>query len=362
MAQQPFFFPRVFGVRPCDNAISDATDLLSCLSLFLRGAGLALLLSLRLTAATLPELSVRGWTARDELPDDRVLDIIQDTSGFLYIATYAGVAQFDGVHFSSVSAPQLPTAGRTLAKVLCADPNGGIWAGLAKGTIVLLQREHGRAFSPVDGLPDDTPRSICPDGEGGVFVGFLNRGLARIHGNRVVRFTKDDGSEPTGRCCLCRDSRGTIWCSDANGLWEYSAGHFLRRADLGGFSELAAAADGGIWLGEPSRIWKFQAGQGYVVDIQIPEEFGELMALHEDQTGVLWVGIRNGRHGGLLRLADGALHPTGLALPEVTSAFGGCNFGSCASNNRPEMRRRIKFRVSRSMRSRVRGSCGVTGG
>jgi signal transduction histidine kinase/ligand-binding sensor domain-containing protein len=307
---------------------------------------LALLLSLPLTAATLPELSVRGWTARDELPDDRVLDIIQDTSGFLYIATYAGVAQFDGVHFTPISAPQLPTAGRTLAKVLCADPNGGIWAGLAKGTVVLLQREHGRAFSLADGLPDDTPRSLCPDGEGGVFVGFLNRGLARIQGNRVERFTKVDGSEPTGRCCLCRDSRGTIWCSDANGLWEYRAGHFLRRADVGGFSELAAAADGGIWLGEPSRIRKFQAGQGYVVDIQIPEGFGELMALHEDQTGVLWVGIRNGRHGGLLRLADGTLHPTGLALPEVTSVTGD-NEGNIWAGSPGLGIRRLQFRLMR---------------
>src|SRR5262245_10957468 len=45
--------------------------------------------------------SIQSWRTDDGLPSDMVSDVTQDKDGYLWVATNAGVARFDGVRFQS---------------------------------------------------------------------------------------------------------------------------------------------------------------------------------------------------------------------------------------------------------------------
>src|SRR6266542_1195781 len=44
-----------------------------------------------------PRLAHKSWNVHDDLPDNRIKDIIQTRDGYLWLATRGGLARFDGV-------------------------------------------------------------------------------------------------------------------------------------------------------------------------------------------------------------------------------------------------------------------------
>lgn len=59
-----------------------------------------------------PSFIIRNWTANDGLPVSGVSDLYQDEDGFLWLATLAGLARFDGARFrvfDTGSNPELPS-------------------------------------------------------------------------------------------------------------------------------------------------------------------------------------------------------------------------------------------------------------
>src|SRR5687768_3887311 len=82
---------------------------------------LLLLLALRpsivraqVTAATAPELNFlsQSWTEKDGLPGSGLWVVTQDSTGYLWLGTNAGLVRFDGVRFVHWNAiePALPSS------------------------------------------------------------------------------------------------------------------------------------------------------------------------------------------------------------------------------------------------------------
>ncbi len=284
-----------------------------------RGAWFPLLFVLPLLVQAVPELSYRGWDARDGVPDDRIMDIVQDPRGYLVIATYSGIARFDGLRFVPVNAPELPTAGRARTRVLYVAKDGGFWAGLHRGEVVHWTSDRGAVYGGGKEFAESYPSSMCEDGHGGMLVGFMSGGLARIADGKFVILTPTEGPKRNERTSVCRDAAGTVWVADRSSLFEYNRGEFHRRASVDNFNYLAPVSTGGVWVGEFSRVRKYVPGSGYVLDIPVPEIYGLVTVVHEDRSGMLWVGTRLGKHGGLLRLQDGQLEPVGIPDAELTT-------------------------------------------
>ena len=80
----------------------------------------------------------RTWTQRDGLPQNSAVAITQDAKGYLWVATFGGLARFNGRQFTtypSAANPGLPTD-RIIA--LHCDPEGALWVGTEhRGATVL---------------------------------------------------------------------------------------------------------------------------------------------------------------------------------------------------------------------------------
>ena len=89
------------------------------------------------------------WTARDGLPVNAVNDVAQTPDGYLWVATYDGLARFDGVRFTvyrSGAYPGLPSSRLT---TVTGGAGGVLWLSTEQHDLV---RFDGRAFAHADSL------------------------------------------------------------------------------------------------------------------------------------------------------------------------------------------------------------------
>jgi signal transduction histidine kinase/ligand-binding sensor domain-containing protein len=231
-----------------------------------------LVLTAPLTAERLP---VRVFTTADGLGHDFVQVVRQDSRGFLWLGTEAGVSRFDGTTFRNYSAadglaggdvldvletengdllfatggglcvwardpadaarsfrcatPQgldAERAGPALAgRDLHQDVNGQVWLGTAGGLFRVMAPEGGNSwrleFAPLEPASAKAPwqidgvRKIADDGSGGLwlatFAGIVHRAATGATVRVAVHPPIDDRIFD-----LLRDRRGRLWIAHVN--------------------------------------------------------------------------------------------------------------------------------------------------
>lgn len=233
----------------------------------------------------------RNWTTRDGLPHNRVRSVVQTRDGFLWLATDAGVARFDGAVCKAFGLSQGLPATTVLA---LADGNDGslLIGTLGGGLSVLRGGRIERTYTTDDGLPSNWISEIGRDG-GGTLVVNTRNGWARFADGKFHLIPPDVSiSEPLTEILTDSDglrwgllgnrlvmqatkgnwhgvqdgpARADAWCADANGvLWVYIEGTLWQRKnrvwkswpiplDLGkgggaGLVTATATRDGTVWL------------------------------------------------------------------------------------------------------------------
>ena len=218
-------------------------------------------LALRLAAAAEPpagsdlrpppeRLPVRVYTIADGLAGDEIHAVLQDSRGFLWIATDSGLSRFDGTRFVEYDPRQgLPSPNIT---ALLEDASGALLAGTTGGLARLdpsLATAAGRAFAPV------------PEARGRL-------------SHRIAALLAEGG---------------TVWAADP--------------APDGGLFRLRPPA--GPPGNGPGAGGDRRGGRGLVLDevkLASGVPVSAVTSLAPDGTGGLWVGERSGL---LHRLADG---------------------------------------------------------
>ncbi len=297
------------------------------------------------------------WTTEDGLPQNSVNAIQQTRDGYLWLATFGGLARFDGVRFTvfDASTPGLPSS-RLLS--LAEDRAGALWIGTEDAG---LARFDGASFATYDarhGLPPGEVWTLFEDRQGAVWAG-TSGGLARLRGERFERLTEADGvpeglvlaltetrdgelwvgtsagaaHHRDGRFVpasglpdpwvydLAEDSQGTLWALTRAGLARWNGSRFVSALRLPSLTQAVASllADpaGGLWFTHRA-LHRWRDERDEVLDLAAGLAREGLRALFLDREGNLWVGT-DGR--GLLRLRDGAFlsfsTAEGLAGPSV---------------------------------------------
>ncbi len=81
------------------------------------------------------ELVSRLYTMKDGLPDQLVNDVMQDSHGFIWVATFSGLSKFDGMRFTTYRNNPLSTNSlrSNLVYSVLEDKMGRLWIGHAAG-------------------------------------------------------------------------------------------------------------------------------------------------------------------------------------------------------------------------------------
>ena len=271
-----------------------------------------LLLALPARAERLP---VRTYGAGEGLSGDLVRFIHQDSRGFLWLATNAGVSRFDGATFTNFGAADgIPFAS---ARKIVETPEGRLYV-LARERVVRWRgsRATGQtAFEPVappglvSAVGDVYDLAVAPDG-GVVLAGA--RGAARLEPDGKTLRPVDLGApslpeinEAEVAWTTAFDSTGALWVVRTYGITRIAPDGTVHRLPLpkerpvssgyGWIPTMTAHRTRGVWLQAVRGIWHLTADRsGAPMVEEILDDTTGLpgllpRAIHETQDGVLWI-------------------------------------------------------------------------
>jgi len=200
--------------------------ILGCLVLLISQAvpSLAQTTPLRLTPEWEATHELRVYTSNDGLPQNSVNDILQTRDGYIWLATFGGVARFDGVQFETFDLATEPGLPGNRATALLETDNGAVWVGFQDGA--LARRAPGGRFVEVpvpEGLSPGTISELAQGPGGSIW----------ISGDRtVLRFSAEEGFSYVSDGTF----RGPI-LSTPRGVWTVIPGPHLARFDNDGGEE-----------------------------------------------------------------------------------------------------------------------------
>jgi len=291
--------------------------------------------------------------ARDAAIPDAGLPraVAQDGQGFIWLATDAGLARWDGVGFKSYTTEPGPATGalpELMVSALFADRGGRLWLGMnAEGLLwhdpatetfrrpanhTALDHAHVQAIDDDDagnlwvgsdrglavvrgpdhhvtmvapgtasGLPAGTVRAVMADRHGALWVASGVRLFRRERGSR--RFTEIALDLTTGTInSLVEDRQGQVWvATDTSGLVVVDPAGGSRRFGIEQngrapvVTSMIDAGDDQLWVGSRDGIVEVDASTRDVRhlthDPAIPGSLPEngLNQLFRDRSGMIWV-------------------------------------------------------------------------
>jgi signal transduction histidine kinase/ligand-binding sensor domain-containing protein/CheY-like chemotaxis protein/HPt (histidine-containing phosphotransfer) domain-containing protein len=289
----------------------------------------------------------RRLDAKDGLTGKRILAVVEDHHGRLWIATTAEeglipasqgwLYRYDGeqlVDFSDV-------VDFAAVRALCRDREGNIWIGTANrlvrydsGDFAQFDQRHGlpgdtieqlaedragnlwistdgglvrydgqefTTFTTADGLPRDQILGLLVDRDGDLWISTAGDGLVRYDGQEFTTFTTADGLSHNKTGGLFEDRNGILWIgTDGGGISRYDGQHFSRLTTADGLpsnsiGRIVEDARGHIWF----TAWRSGINRydGVKVETFTPEDglvHNSAERLVVDRQGNLWIGTTNG--------------------------------------------------------------------
>ncbi|MEO6076667.1 MAG: two-component regulator propeller domain-containing protein [Dokdonella sp.] len=296
---------------------------------------------------------IRTYGVDDGLPQNTVHSIAQTRDGYLWAATWDGVARFNGhtfTVFDPSSVPQLSAGG---VRSLLAMRDGGLWLGQSTDGVVRERDGQWESLLRDSDIVDDQVLSLASDSSQRMYAGTADHGVQMIDEGAVRRIgepsrrvlgmafdaqehlllathlglqridTESGAIENFGggqtRSVLAAGDR--ILIGGDEGLHEL-VGKRLQTVDLPqsmkpvSITAMVGDAQGRLWFGtQSSGLYRATFdGQGHVVLMEklgIAEGLPDLrvLSLAFDREGNLWVGS----NGGLSRVVETGIERLGVA-------------------------------------------------
>ena len=223
-----------------------------------------IILSFLSTSAIAQNLQFENYKVSDGLPQSQVYDVMQDSDGFIWFATAAGLSRYDGIRFTNYNHRNADIASDVIF-CLEEDDKGNIWAGTIRGGLFRFAKNNPKnraafkSFYQQDGIignkvydilkVKDTlwfgtdnatiikyadssfsilqlenvdnekyVRSMVIDSLQRKWVSVFDLGLFLIDGNKITKFNKDSGLPNEQIRAILIDKNGLLWLGGKYGL------------------------------------------------------------------------------------------------------------------------------------------------
>jgi len=330
----------------------------------LRALGLWATLSVSVSFAASPEvvpemrpMYFEHLTLRDGLSQSTVMSILQDSRGYLWLATESGLNRYDGYSIREYRRERGSARGLASDYVwsIAEDAHGDLWLGTMGGGVARwdratdsFQRFRHDARDPAS-LASDKVRTLFIDARGLIWVG-MEEGLDVLDPStgRVRHFLHRDGDARSIASdhvfAFYTDSLGRLWIGTDGGLNRYDAASdsFLKydirlpddpTRDVH-VRSIRADHAGMLWIGTLDRgLIRYETETGRFTSFRHdPQVKGSLssdrvLALLEDDAQRLWIATTDGlnlfhpQSQGFVRYGRDSDNPQSLRDNDVMSLY-----------------------------------------
>ncbi|HEX5218797.1 MAG TPA: two-component regulator propeller domain-containing protein, partial [Verrucomicrobiae bacterium] len=236
------------------------------------------------------------YTRRDGLPDENETMLFQDQRTNLWIGSMGGLSRWhDGKFFVEYQAD-----GSSYGRVRCMfeDREGNLWVGTRDGLSQLRARRF-HTYTTGNGLAHNNVMSVIEDRHGDIWCTMWGGGLARLHGDTIENFSKED-PQPNALTadnllCVFEDTNGDILVGQdyEGGVFRWQNGRFTQPypPEPGSTNDATRViyrdCQGELWFGLNTGLLSWNAKQKFLSDAIVRD-------IAEDAAGRLWVACSEG--------------------------------------------------------------------
>jgi signal transduction histidine kinase/ligand-binding sensor domain-containing protein len=267
----------------------------------------SLLVSWNTRAGDARPLQLSSWSMQRGAPAD-IWAIAQGAHGFLWLGTGTGLYRFDGVTFEHIAPPRNQAFASSNITALKMLGDGTLWIGFYNGGVAAMHGASVRRFGQGEGFPAGMVQSFATRNDGSLWAA-TSGGLARFDGQRWQVVGHEMGY-PTHQASWILASRdGSLWVATGRQLVVLPRGGQQFQDTgiaVGRSAVLAQAPDGTLWLSDhlhgTRALPGLDATHACAVDQSLLPATGFAAAkrLLFDRDGQLWG--TDAREGGVYRV------------------------------------------------------------
>ncbi|MBO6573795.1 MAG: hypothetical protein JJ896_00135 [Rhodothermales bacterium] len=203
------------------------------------------------------------YGANEGLSQQTAQAFFQDSRGYLWVGTRAGLNRFDGADFTVFGVRQ--GLENDWINDITEDEYGVIWVGTNNGLSRWTEKDGFSHVGVEQGLPEKVVTNVASDGKGGLWVATA-AGLSRWDGDTWTTFGDNSELAAAGAVVsFARAPDGLLYIGTTNGVWVHDGSRFLPVAEdrAGGRAVLGldAGVDGTVWFSTGRTIHAVQEGR-----------------------------------------------------------------------------------------------------
>lgn len=202
-------------------------------------------------AAQSDTYTLSHWEMKDGLPSDDIRYLLQDTKGYIWIATFQGLVRFDGIRFVTYKVQNTPNLPNNLINCLFEDSQKRLWLGHDTGELSVL--ENGRILQTA--IPDSwkgTPIDRIAEAPNGTIIALNRDGhllpVQSYQAGEIHSSTSDN--KPFD---LVTDNSGNLWISTNTQVYQLEVSDTTLSEGLTSPVQLTNEAH--IFAGKGNNLW-----------------------------------------------------------------------------------------------------------
>lgn len=246
------------------------------------------------------------WTTEDGLPQNSINAVLQSRDGYLWIATFGGLARFDGAKFTTFNSGNTPGLMSNRITSMCEDRSGTLWLATETGEIMSFRNGTGKTYTAADGLPQNGINKILEAQDGTIWTAGAQE-ITRFDNGKFIVYKS--GSELPGWVWNIEDHGDDgLWILTDKGIVKYIDGKFSPISPPESFhlsSELLTQSrkKENVWVNTANGLAIFSDGKLTPYPNSGAQLSPSIKILFEDDDGTLW--IPGALPGGIYVLKDG---------------------------------------------------------
>lgn len=294
---------------------------------------------------------VSKLSTEEGLSNNIIYSVLQDSCGFIWIATEQGLNKYDGknlTYFSANKKDHRISHNRTQTMLLA--PDGNIWAGTSYGLniydyktdsiiqVTTFSEPLKLVYNDITVLKLSQDNNVIWLGTYGNGVNYFNRELNQFFS--LVLPDIPDVEQPLKVMSLLEDDHLRLWIgTQANGLYLYDLHtkkiqHFQLPDNARFVRNIFQDKYRRVWIGTSKGCYIYNETTNFLELVRYPEELmsNSIGSIIEDKNGLIWVGtessLLNFSSGSFSRIEEfnyqlikhGELR-VGLNCPSVNTLF-----------------------------------------
>ncbi|WP_444994052.1 ligand-binding sensor domain-containing protein [Aliikangiella sp. IMCC44359] len=238
------------------------------------------------------QYNFQEYTVFDGLPQGQVISIIQDSQGYIWTGSYAGITRYNGREFETFTKPLPSNSVRSMVR----SYQGKIIVATAAG-LCYLEKSQITCPPLNNKLPLKNIYQVISTDSGDLWLA-AEGGVMHVTESTLKTYTLKDGLPSTTVRSMIQDQTGNIWAGTSSGVAHFNGSHFEKiiSHELKNISIRALLETGeGIWVGGSTGLFLINSKTYKVSKIDSPEfNNNGILSLYEDSRGILWIGTYHG--------------------------------------------------------------------